>query len=442
MSMIVLKFGGSSLATADKVRRCMAIVGREAGRDPVVVVSAHGRMTDCLIRAAQAALGGKVDTEEFEQYHMGLAADLGVDRRLIENLMHRLESLLHGVSLIGELTARTMDHVMSFGERVASCMVAAALTNEGLGATPVSAWDLGLITDSIHGHAAPLPGIEAEIARRLAGIPDIAVVTGFIARDAKGNITTLGRSGSDYTAAIIGAAAGAEEIQIWTDVDGVMTADPALCPAARNIPVMSFHEAGELAHYGAEVLHPSTLLPAVARGIPVLVANAMRPHAPGTRILSGSAPVPGIAKSVVYKEDLCLLSCLSHRFRSTAELLTAALGTLSALDIDIHIAATSESSVSFVTYRPYDEETLGRAAGGLEKLGEVTMEREKALVCVVGEELRGNPEVLGKIFTAMGRAGINARMVSQSASEINVAFLVENAQIERAVTALHDLLTG
>ncbi|MFH1436189.1 MAG: aspartate kinase [Pseudomonadota bacterium] len=438
--MIVLKFGGSSLSTAGKIRRCIEIVSRELEREPIVVVSAHGGMTDCLLEAARKALAGGVDTENFETFHFGLVDALGVDRRLIEGLVRRLETLLHGVSLIGELTPRTTDHVMSFGERLASVVMAAALTNEGIAAASVSAWDIGLYTDSSFGCATPLDGIEEKIAGRLGEFAEVPVITGFIAKDREGSITTLGRSGSDYTASIIGASVGAEEIQIWTDVDGVMTADPSVCADARNLPVLSFNEASELATYGAEVLHPSTLLPAVRKNIPVKVANTARPEEPGTRIVIQAALSGRLAKSIVYKENLCLISLVSHRFLSTAGFLTAALSVLAKHGIDIHIAATSHCGVSFVTARPYESGVLEPAAAELGGLGEVAMEMDKAVVCVVGEELRGNHEVLGKVFKTLGESGINARMVSQSASEINVAFLVDNAQIDPAVTALHGLI--
>ena len=440
--MIVLKFGGSSLQSAAKIRRCVAIIGRQIDRNPVVVVSAMGKTTDRLLEAARRALEGKVDTAEIEAFHLEAVKELGIEKKLIENLLYKLEALLHGISLLKELTPRTLDQVLSFGEWISSCVVAAALTGEGIPAASVSAWDIGLLTDSNFAGASPLPGIDAEIRRRLGAFKEVPVITGFIAKDAKGNITTLGRSGSDFSASIIGAAMDAEEIQIWTDVDGVMTADPDLAPEARNLPMLSFNEASELAHYGAEVLHPSTLIPAIEKKIPVRVANTGRPDDPGTKIVAGSALTNRIAKSIVYKENLVLINVVSQRFSSTARLLSHALGVLTGRGIDIHGAATSEWSVSFVTDRPYDDETLEGAAAGLRECGAVTIERGRALICVVGEELRGNPAVLGRIFTAVGASGINARMVAQSASGINIGFIVDNTQIARAVTSLHKMLLG
>lgn len=438
--MIVLKFGGSSMGTSEKIKRCAGIVKKQIDGRPVVVVSAHGKTTDGLIESAKKALSGKVDIGQIREYHKGLAGDLKVDWKSISPLIDDLENLLRGISLIRELTPRTLDHVMSFGERTSSRIFAAAMVQEGISAVPVNSYDIGLLTDSRFGSATPLRGIEEKIGRNIAGILEVPVITGFIARDEKHNITTLGRSGSDFTASIIGAAIGAKEIQIWKDVDGVMTADPSVCGSAQNIPVMSFNEASELSFYGAEVLHPSTLVPAMKKKIPVRVANTLKPDEPGTMVLADSKLVNRIAKSIVYKENLCLIHIASPKFNSTTKLLSSTLEILNKHDIGIHIAATSESSVSFVTDQSYSEELLCKASAGLEQIGAVYIEKDKALICVVGEELKGNPKVLGDIFTCVGKAGIKAKMVSQSASEINIAFLVDNPQIISTVINLHNIL--
>lgn len=440
--MIVLKFGGSSLGTSDKIKRCIDIVKKQTDRGPVIVVSAHGKTTNSLIISAQQALTGTVEVDNIRQYHQELASGLEINGELIDPLICKLERLLQGISLIKELTPRTLDHVMSFGERISSCIFAAAMVNAGIPALAVDSYDIGLLTDSNFGNATPLRGAVEEIRANIAGLTGVPVITGFIAKDEKGNITTLGRSGSDFTASFIGAAIDAEEIQIWKDVDGVMTADPFVCNSAQNIPAMSFNEASELSYYGAEVLHPSTLIPAMKKKIPVRVANTMKPEEAGTIILADSNLVRRIAKSIVYKEDLCLIHIVSQKFNSTTRFLTSTLEILDRHNVGIHIAATSESSVSFVTNQSYSEEVLFRASADLEQFGTVSIEKDKALICVVGEELKGNPKVLGDIFTAVGESGIKARMVSQSASEINIAFLVDNSQITDTVTNLHNILKG
>ncbi|MDD5307024.1 MAG: aspartate kinase [Deltaproteobacteria bacterium] len=440
--MIVMKFGGSSLASADKVRRCVGLVRRELARRPVVVVSAHGRTTNLLIEAARRALDGKVDLSAVERIHADLCRDLGVDFKVAEPLLAQLSAVLHGVSLLKELTPRTLDQVMSFGERMSTRIVASAMEAGGVAAAAVNAYDAGLLTDSNHGHAAPLPGIDDAIGRALCGMALVPVVTGFLGKDKKGDITTLGRSGSDFSASIVGAAIGAEEIQIWTDVNGVMTADPSVDPQARNLPVLSFTEASELAYYGAEVLHPNTLVPAIRKKIPVRVLNTLRPEDEGTVILAEPALGNRIAKSVVYKEDVCLINVTTERLMSAAKVLAAAIGILDARGVGVHLAATSEATVSMVTDRAYGDEELGPALEELGRHGAVAVERDLAILCVVGEEMRGRAGAAGKILTVLGETGVNARMISQSASELNVAVLVDNAAIEPAVKALHRMLLG
>jgi aspartate kinase len=441
--MIVMKFGGSSLDGAQKVLGAIEIVRSSLDKNPVLVVSAHGKTTDNLIKCARLAREGEIAPDEVVDYHYRLADELGVERKLIEPLLFRLEAVLHGIGLLGELTARTLDTVMSFGERLSSRIVAAALSGRGISAVPVNAYDVGFLTDSHHGNARPLlADIEREMPRGLARYSQVPVITGFIGKDAKEEITTIGRSGSDYTASIVGAVLGAREIQIWTDVDGIMTADPGIEPAAQNVPEMSFDEASELAYYGAEVLHPSTLVPAIRANIPVRVANTFRPRQAGTVIMPGSKLTTRPAKSVVYKENVCLVNLFSPRLLSVASLMSRALEVLARHRVRIHMAVTSEATVSLVTDRAYGDDELGPPLSELEAAARVSLERDRAIVCVVGEEMRGNPTILGEIFCVLGREGIKCRMVSQSASELNIAFLVENPQIAKAVRALHKIVVG
>jgi aspartate kinase len=438
--MIVVKFGGSSLASAEKIVRCAALVRDQLDRRPVVVVSALGQTTDALIEAAEKALTGQVDLDPIESFHSAVIDDLGLDSRVIEPLFFELSALLHGVSLIRELTERTRDLLLSFGERLSTRLVAAAMAGEGVPAVAVNAWDAGLVTDSVHGAASPLPEASDRIAAAIGKLELVPVVTGFLGQDEHGNITTLGRSGSDYTASIIGAAIGADEVQIWTDVSGVMTCDPSLDDRAAGLPLLSFEEASELAYYGAKVLHPATLVPAIRGGVPVIVRNTSEPQNPGTRIVDQLVKTARLAKSVVYKEDVCLIHLASPRITAAVNMLSQALDVMAYHRVGIHMANTSEATVSLVTDSDYDPSRLDEALSELEDLGRVEVERDKTIVCVVGQELRGKAGVLGKIFGAVSARGIKAKMVSQSASELNVSFLVDNAEIEPAVRALHELL--
>jgi len=440
--MIVIKFGGSSLCTAGRITRCARIVLEQVEKEPVVVVSALGKTTDRLVSAAKGALEGGVHMEEIEEFHLGIAEDLSLDRSIIENLLYRLQMLLHGISIIRELTPRTMDSVMSFGERLSSLIFSQALSAEGAAAVQVNAWDLGLVTTPGHGGAVPLEGCGETIRKEIEKLKLVPVVTGFLGKDAEGHITTLGRSGSDFSASIIGAAVDAAEVQIWSDVDGVMSCDPSICTEARNLPVLSFAEAGELAYYGAKVLHPNTLVPAIEKNIPVRVMNTLNPENAGTKIVNEPVISESIAKAVVYRENVCLINLSWPRLASAVRLLSDAFNLLSRHSVGIHMATTSEATVSMVTDRAYSEKELEAPLKELRSLGHVELEREKAIICVVGEELKGKAGVISGIFSAVASHGIKARMASQSGSEINVAFLVDNAGIEPSVKALHELLVG
>ena len=257
--MLVMKFGGTSVGDAERIR---AVVGLVAGRladRPVVVVSALAGVTNALIERAHAALKGRASLDDLRDRHRKVLADLGLPADLVQAEMDDLRSLLKGIHLVGELTPRSLDCIQSFGERFSARIVAAAFRAAGHAARACDAWDLGLVTDDRFGAATPLESCYEPLGRNLRAVEGIPVVTGFVGKDRRGNITTLGRGGSDYTASILGRAVGAPEIQIWTDVDGVMTADPKTCPAARSLEVLSFAEASELAYYGAKVVHPSTI---------------------------------------------------------------------------------------------------------------------------------------------------------------------------------------
>ena len=248
------------------------------------------------------------------------------------------------------------------------------------------------------------------------------------------------RSGSDFTASILGAAVSAEEVQIWTDVSGIMTCDPSLDPDAQSLRRLSFDEASELAYYGAEVLHPSTLVPAIHAGIPVRVLNTLRPQDEGTLILPTSVVSERYAKSIVYKEDVNLITTASPRLMSALQILSRAFAILTRHDIGVHMATTSEATVSMVTDHDYSGAIMDAAMHDLSALGEAGVEHGKTIICVVGEELKGRADVLEQVFGSLRARGIKARMVSQSSSEINVAFLVDNSEVQTAVTALHKLI--
>ena len=437
--MIVMKFGGSSVAGAEKISRVAAIVRARLARKPVLVVSAFRGTTDDLLALGRESLAGDVSRlDAIARRHRDAAGELGVDAAPLEPLLEELAALARGISLLKELTPRTLDRVAAFGERLSVRLVAAAFTKAGIPARAVDADAAGLITDDRFGAAAPLPEANEALRASFAKIPELAVVTGFIGRTRAGEITTLGRNGSDYSATILGAALGASEIQIWSDTDGIMTADPRLVPSARPLEVLSFAEACELAYYGGKVLHPHTLVPAMSKNIPVRVLNTFKPDHPGTTIIAQppkAAPGAPILKSIAFKRHQLIVSASSPRMTSGPGFLARIFAAFARHEIDVDMIATSEVSVSATTG---SERNVERAAAELSAEFEMNVERGQAVICAVGDGLQSVPGVAADVFTAVRAAGVNVRMISQGASKSNVAFVVDDADVERAVRALHE----
>ncbi|MFI5349207.1 MAG: aspartate kinase [Elusimicrobiota bacterium] len=437
--MIVMKFGGSSVAGAEKIARVAGVVRGRLARKPVLVVSAFRGTTDDLLELARESLTGNTTRlEAISKRHREAAAELGADFKPLEPLLEELAALARGISLLKELTPRTLDRVASFGERISARLIAAAFTKAGIPARAVDAFEAGLVTDERFGGAAPLPEAEGALKKYFSGVKELPVVTGFIGRTQAGEITTLGRNGSDYSATILGAALGAEEIEIWSDTDGIMTADPRLVPTAQPLNMLSFAEACELAYYGGKVLHPHTLVPAMAKNIPVRVLNTFKPDHPGTQIIAHppkAASGSSILKSIAFKRRQLIVSASSPRMTSGPGFLARIFDTFARHEIDVDMVATSEVSVSATTG---SEKNVERAVAELTPEFEMTVERGQAVICAVGDGLQSVPGVAADIFSAVRSAGVNVRMISQGASKNNVAFVVEDADVERAVRALHE----
>jgi aspartate kinase len=403
----------------------------------VVVVSAQSKVTNRLIQLAQEAVERKADPSDLEARYATLLADLGVPADLLDEELEELRALLQGITLVGDLTARSLDRMMSYGERCSVRIVAAAFTEAGLPACAAMSYDLGLLTDSHYGEAH----VKEESYDRLrTGLEQILatgampIVTGFIAKDALGFITTIGRSGSDYTAAIVGRAIGAGEIEIWTDVNGVMTADPRMVPEAQSLATMSFSEAAELAYYGAQVIHPATIQPAIRANIPIRVLNTYHPDAPGTVVLRDSkADRPG-ARSIASKSDITLVHVTSLRMLQQPGFMAKLFALFDEHEVVIDMISTSEVSVTLTTD---DAANLDAAVTELAAFAEVRIEREKAILCIVGAGLHDDPAVLSRVFSTLTEAGISPRMVSVGASRINVSLLVDMADEAEAVRVLH-----
>ena len=435
--MLVMKFGGTSLGGADQIETMVRLVRGRLARGPVLVCSAHSKVTDLLLAGAKAAAAGKPDLTPIADREHEVLTALKLPHSLVADDLARLSELFQGLSLLRELTWRSLDHVAAFGERMCVKAIAAVLRRHKIPATAVAADEAGLVTDSKFTRASPLPEAYENIRAFLAKTKGVPVFTGFIGRDKEGNVTTLGRSGSDYTATIVGKAVAAEEVEIWKDVDGVLTADPRIVPHARPVERISYAEASELAYYGAKVIHPATIHPALESGIPVRILNTFRPKAPGTVILptrpADAAPVTSIAS----KRGIRLVNINSARMLGQSGFMASVFESFRRHDVVIDLIATSEVSVTVSVDRP---EGLDAAVADISAVAEVQVEGPCALVAVVGEGIGDTIGVAGKIFSALEKARVNVRAISYGATKTNLQVVVAEADANRSVTALHAAL--
>jgi aspartate kinase len=446
--LVVMKFGGTSVEDAKAMLRTAAIVGgrRKKGLNPIVVVSAMAKVTDQLLAAAAAAgrgdkAGALAISSRLRNRHVDTACELlgaecfGELQAAIHTEFDALDDLLRGIAAVGELTDRTSDLVVSFGERLSSRMVAAAFDRQGLNGTHVDARTC-IITDSNYGKAAPQePAIEAKLVEHVLPLVEAGktpVMGGFIGSNADGITTTLGRGGSDYTAALVGGGMHAGAIEIWTDVNGIMTTDPRICPDALRVRGISFEEAAELAYFGAKVLHPATILPAVQKSIPVWVLNSRNAENEGTKITAVAPPCKSPFKSIAAKKKLTIIDIVASRMLMSHGYLKAVFDVFDKYKCVIDMVSTSEVSISLSVD---SNERLPEICEELSKIADVKMEGSKALICMVGEDIRGHNGIAGQVFTAISH--VNVRMISQGASEINMSFMIDEEDVEEAVRSLH-----
>ncbi len=446
MSLVVMKFGGTSVEDPAAIGRTAAIVaGRVAmGKHPVVVVSAMAKVTDQLLRAAAAAAqgdrtGALAISSRLRARHRDTAAALIKNSaaliELIDQKFDGLDEILRGLAAILELTPRISDLIVSYGERISSRIVTAAFREQSIGAAHVDAREI-IVTDSQFQKAIPQDAIidkrAQEKLRPLVAQGQVPVMGGFIASNETGITTTLGRGGSDFTGALVGGALSAEAIEIWTDVDGIMTADPRVCPDALRVKVISFEEAAELAYFGAKVLHPATILPAVKKNIPVLVLNSRNAACEGTRITSLAPHCRSPFKSIAVKKKLSIIDVVASRMLMTHGYMKEIFTIFDKYQCPVDMVSTSEVSVSLTVD---SNEKLPAIAADLGKLADVKYEGRKALVCMVGEDIRGQSGMAAQVFGAIRH--INVRMISQGASEINMSFMIEEDDADEAVRSLH-----
>ena len=428
------------MANRAQIDKVLGIVRRASAEGPVVVVSsAHKGITNGLIGAAERAAAGVYEPETVIERQREIAASLGCPDDLLAPLFSEIGDLLRGIHLVGEVSPRSVDYISSFGERMSVRCLADFFTREGLPADAHDVWDLGFVTDRVHGHARPLDGFDERVQAAFAALPEgrVPVITGFIGKDPTGEITTVGRNGSDLTATLLGAALRADEAQIWTDTDGVMTADPSVVEGARNIPHMRFEEAAELAYFGSRVLHPSTLLPTMEAGIPVRVLNTNRPEHPGTVIQAVGPANPNRATSIAYKEGQVVLTVHATRMFGEVGFLAKVLSILAAHDISVDVVTTSEVSVSLTAH---DAEAVAAALPELEQLGEVNVQRGRTILAVVGQHLATRQGTGAQVLGGVAAAGVNVEVISYAAGSLNLQMVIRDEDIASAVAALHAML--
>jgi aspartate kinase len=445
--MIVMKFGGTSVEDAKAISRLAEIVKGRLDRKPVVVVSAMAKVTDALVAMSHAAANGALpealkQLRQLRQRHLTVLGELVNGKREtegraeIQQQFENLQDVLRGIASLGELSPRTTDNVLSYGEVLSSRIVAAALAARGLNAVHVDSRKV-VVTDNSFTRAVPQEETTdrlREVVRPLVNADKVPVMGGFIASTADGITTTLGRGGSDFSAAIVGAALGAKRIEIWTDVSGMMTTDPRMCPDAQRIEAISFDEASELAYFGAKVLHPATLIPAVEKNIPVYILNSREPSNPGTCIRSRAPKSRNMFRAIAAKKGVRVINVRSPRMLMAHGFLRAIFEAFDRHGVTADLVSTSEVSVSVITDASRDISAL---LDELRKVGKVEVETGKAIICLVGENVRGRVGMAASVFSVAASCQVSLHMISQGASEINISFVIEECDVPEVVKALH-----
>jgi aspartate kinase len=456
-----MKFGGTSVSSDKGISRVVEIAKKSAldGNETVVVVSAMVGVTDEIIEAIEKAVASdrgavKSFTEELAARHREAASKAVQNKSILEKLLSEVagliaefEKVLTSVSYLKEATPRSRDYITSFGEKLSTSIVCAALQDANLKALWFTGGEAGIITDDRFGNATPLMKLTAyQVKKKLEPLISegvIPVVTGFIAHTQDTITSTLGRGGSDYTATILGSALDADEVWIWTDVDGLMTADPKIVPSARTIPSISYSEAIEMAYFGARGMHPKALEPAADKEVPVRVKNTFSPEKSGTLIVKGQgAKSMEVAKAIAVISEVALITVSGAGMAGTPGVAAKVFGVLGENHINILMISqgSSEANISFII----PQSSLDKAVNKLELalLGsglvrEISSEKDACIIAVVGAGMRGTPGVAARVFNAVAGQGVNVRMIAQGSSELNISFIINEADVIKAVKALH-----
>ncbi len=458
---LVMKFGGSSLANPSRVRNVAGLVAKFAkGNKVTVVVSAVGEVTDRLVEIGGYAQKGDIRrvkklTGTIGRLHLKVAKSLSVKvaaRRellaVLEGLLQDLERTADGITQLRELTPRSRDYLLSMGERLSASLVAAAIRGVGLRARSFTGAEAGITTDDRFGEARPLVEVSFHQVRQRIGPVlargEVPVVTGFVAGTVEGTVTTLGRGGSDYTATFLGAALDADEVWIWTDVDGLMTADPRIVKGAMVLPRISFGEALELSYFGAKMMHPRALQPAAQRKVPVRIRNTFKPNGDGTLVSSDETNNGGkVVKAVSMIPDVGIVTVSGSGMMGAPGVAAKVFQTLGSNEINVMMISqgSSEATISIVVARSDVDRavrTLQLALLGQGYVDRVSEEKDACIIAVVGSGMKGTPGVAARIFGAVAKKRVNVRMVAQGSSEYNVSFVVSKSEGPEAVRAIHE----
>ena len=463
---LVMKFGGTSVGSPAAIRQAVEIVRQARGEwaQVAVVVSAMAGVTDALLRGAHSAAAGDEAAAaqiaaDLRARHVAAAGDLaapaGVSEVLanITLLLSEFEALCQAVRVLGEASPRALDAITSIGERLNVPIVAAALAAAGVPAQAVEAARV-VVTDGVHQAASPDPeATQAQVAAQVAPVLEagaVAVLGGFIGGTPQGVVTTLGRGGSDYSAAIFGVALAAEEVWIWTDVDGVMSADPRVTKAAKTLPELSFREISELAFFGAKVLHPKTIRPVVERGIGLWVKNTFNPLHPGTRIVPDNGTAPGSIKAVTAFKGQCIITLEGRGMLGIPGIAARTFAAVARTGTSVAMIsqASSEQSICFVVPCPSGQAVIAalKTEFALElarrDIDSITCSEEGAVVTVVGAGMRHTPGIAGRVFGALGSTGVNVMAIAQGSSECSISLVVAAREADEAVRAIHGLIVG
>jgi bifunctional aspartokinase / homoserine dehydrogenase 1 len=457
----VMKFGGTSVGDAMCIARTAQIVAQGAREKAcVAVVSAMSGVTNRLIEAANQALTGNAKQavyvmDALRAQHEAALVNLTKKeekrvrvRKQLDEVLGEGRRLCEGTALLRELTPRTLDAISSLGERLSARLVALAVEELGLPSEAIEATEL-IVTDGFHGGAEPQMELTREKSQArilpLLGKGIVPIVTGFIGATPGGQLTTLGRGGSDYSATILGAAIGADEVIIWTDVDGVLTADPRLVSQARTIPVISYREAAELAYFGAKVLHPKTLKPVAQAAIPVWIRNSFQPQQLGTKITPEGRSIGGGVKALTAIRDVTLISVGGPGIVGVPDVVGRTFSTTSEVRATVLLISqsSSQNDICFIVSAADAQMTVEAMKKEFAKdlahqtVEHITVDPNIAIVAVVGENMRGTPGVAGRTFNSMGRQNVNIIAIAQGSSETNISFVIEEKDVKTALLALH-----